>query len=95
MFVFVCNLKSGRLANNEDQMKSGEILAEFLIKTAIRCFNHDNASKGQSYDFEKDVKIKRILFANFPSVPKGTSKPTSDNYFHKCSVACDLDALCN
>ncbi len=95
MYVLVCNLKSGSLANNDDQMKSGEIFAEFLIKTAIRCFNHDNASNSKSYDYTKDVKIKKILFANLPSTPKGKCKPTNEYLYHKCSETCDFDTICN
>jgi hypothetical protein len=94
MYVFVCNLKSKNLGNNFDQLNSGEIFAEFLIKTVIRCFNHENAKNSNRYIFKNHVKIKNILFANLPFVPKGLCKP-KEFLYHKCSAICDLDALCN
>ena len=101
IYVFVCNLKSRNIANNDDQLKSGEFFSEFLIKTAIRCFNHDNASNPTNYDFKNDVKIKKVLFANLPNSPKGYCKPSKRNQkekdflYFKCSETCDLDTICN
>lgn len=82
--VAICNMKSEKKNNMEDQMLAGKDLSEYILKTAIRCLNSWNSNtedyENIDYDsFKKDyVKFKEIgIYSKIPSseIQKGTTKP--------------------
>lgn len=102
LFVFVCNLKSNTTGNNKDQLLAGEDLGNYLVTTAIRCFNAEN--EGTAYKLRKDVKFVKVLFDS-SKTKKGLSKIRKngktfynkkqfENYKCGTSDSCDLDVLC-
>ncbi len=94
LYVVICNMKSGNSSNMEEQMKSGTILSEFILQTAIRCHNSWN-SQTKTYielDYNKFVKdfviFKEIaIYSKLPPV-KGNSKPQK-NPTKRSKLICD------
>lgn len=81
IFVIVCNLKSGKQGNMLDQLHSGTILGEFILKTAIRCLNSWMENQKGFVPLEYSRLQKRIVFREvaiatkkFP-IRKGVTKP--------------------
>lgn len=98
ILVVVCNLKSSTMGTNEDQLRAGSILAEYLIKNAIRLFNSENSNKPVLPWKETDFILKRVLFWDNKNTAKSPTKPgrPTDKYFIAlgCNTGCcDLDAI--
>lgn len=41
LFVFLCNLKSGQTSNSSQQLQSSALLADFMVKNAVRLLDHE------------------------------------------------------
>lgn len=81
LYVLICNMKSGNKGNMEDQLYSGNILADFLLQTAFRChqfwYAQDNKNKFDAdfQQFKRDyIIVKEIAIYSKAPVPKGNLK---------------------
>ncbi|MCC7429757.1 hypothetical protein IT568_02820 [bacterium] len=88
IFVFICNLKSKNTNNNSEQMRAGEIFADFLSKTVKR-LGKDKLSKIK-------IRFKWILFSKITnkgtSKPQGTGKKIKEHFF-TCDNTCDIETV--
>ena len=71
LFVVLCNLKSKNKHNNDDQLESGRIFAQFLAETVKRHTKQD-----------WNLEFRRILFSE-TLLYKGTSKPQKSAWKQK------------
>lgn len=101
LVVTICNMKSGKTANNLDQLKASESLAHFILGVAIRVYNSSIQNKtGKNYleiqgENQLNLKITKVLFANDNSpVFKNTTNITEMNKrkseFKSCKCGSDV-----
>ncbi len=96
LYVLICNLKSAGKGNMEDQLYSGNILADFLLQTAFRChhaWHSSHAEKKYMGDFSQFknefVVYKEIaIYAKIP-VEKGNLKPKSKSQEKRRNLLCN------
>ncbi len=95
LFIIICNLKSGKKANNADQMASGKIFANFIFETIKRCY---------SPDFEDIEPIvipvlfsSTLLYKSSSHSSKSSSMPRIRNFVSNDMQTdiCDLDTICH
>lgn len=94
IFVIICNLKSGNRGNSADQIKAGQIFADFIVSTAQRMFQED-------FEHVKPEFIP-VLYSS-ATLFKGSTNPRKipqnkiRNYISNDSQTdiCDLDAICH
>jgi hypothetical protein len=101
LYCIICNLKSEDKSNMEQQIKSGKIISEFIINTAIRCYNNWNSQIEKSKKFPEDkeiVIIKQIEVYSKKPIYKGQTnvKLNNRNYEHnpiilECNNQYNLD----
>ncbi len=77
LYAIICNLKSEKAGNMEDQMLSGSILADFIYKTAVRCHNSWNSSNNNKKISLENLNIIYKEIAVYSKIPpqEGKSKP--------------------
>lgn len=78
LYVIICNLKSEKAGNMDDQMLSGSILADFICKTAVRCHNSWNNSINNNNKISlENLNIISKEIAVYSKIPsqEGKSKP--------------------
>ncbi|MEZ4952336.1 MAG: hypothetical protein R2825_02010 [Saprospiraceae bacterium] len=67
LFVFLCNLKSGRRSGSSEQVKASKLLAEYIVNTAIRLLKYKNFSieyRAITFSTDKTMKFKTNLRNN-------------------------------
>jgi hypothetical protein len=81
LYVLICNMKSGTKGNMEDQMKSGNILSDFILQTSIRCQNSWNSTTKNYIELEystlknENIVFKEVAIYHKLPIEKGGSKP--------------------
>jgi len=75
IYVFLCELKSGR-GNEIDQINAGMIFLQYIIKTAKRVQTDINI---------KNIEYRGIIFSG-KYIPKGTTNPRKPIYNDKTTM---------
>jgi hypothetical protein len=98
LFVILCNLKSNNADSSSQQMKVGELLAEFIVGMTKRLFADQDPKIN-----EVEICVKPVLYSATPLRTKYTTN-TKDmnnmgvkNYIsNECTCdICDLDTFCH
>lgn len=96
LYVLICNMKSGNKGNMEDQLYSGNILADFLLQTAFRChhsWHSSNAEKKYMGDFSQFknefVVYKEVAIYSKVPLEKGNLKVKSKQQEKRRYLACN------
>lgn len=99
LYIFVCNLKSHDIGNSPDQIESGKALADYILRTAVRCHNYWHSQKKAEHkvQFEtfriKQVRVVSILFSmkdrrKMPSANLTRKGRNKDRYESAKSLPC-------
>jgi hypothetical protein len=101
-YCLICNMKSDSTGNMEDQMLSGQILSDFIIKTAIRCYNSWNSETKNPkilLEYPPFIVKEIAIYSTIPSgvsLPKGNSKPKKNEAKRRyllCNQEYNLDSI--
>lgn len=98
LYVIICNMKSEGKGNMEQQLLSGNILAEFITKTAFRC--HNNWNSETTNKLTEDCSVCELpIYSKLTSAiksSKGNLKPHKNFNKRKpleCNELYNLDTI--